>query len=55
MRQLIEILRSVTNGSLSDIPDILNKYFARPTLTIFTLPSFNAIFEKREKLPHGCQ
>ena len=46
MLQLIEILRSVTNGPLLDMPDILNKYFARSTWTIFTFPSFNAIFEK---------
>ena len=46
MLQLIEILLSVTNGPLSDIPDILNKYFARYTWTIFTFPSLNAIFEK---------
>ena len=31
MLQLIEILRSVTNGPLSDIPDILDKYFAKST------------------------
>ena len=29
--QLIEILRSVTNWPLSDIPDILNKCFVRST------------------------
>ena len=46
MLQLIEILRSVTNGLKSDMPDILNKYFARSTGTIFTFPSLNAIFEK---------
>ena len=46
MLQLIEILRSVTNGLELDIPDILNKYFARSTWTIFTFPSFNTIFEK---------
>ena len=46
MLQLIEILRSVTNGPQLDIPDILNKYFAKSTWTIFTFPSFNTIFEK---------
>ena len=46
MLQLIEILRSVTIGPQLDIPDIVNKYFARSTWTIFTFPSFNAIFEK---------
>ena len=46
MLQLTEILRSVTNGPLSDIPDILNKNLARSTWTIFTSPSLNAIFEK---------
>ena len=46
MLQLIEILRSVTDGPKSDIPDILNKYFARSTWTIITFPSLNAIFEK---------
>ena len=46
MLQLIEILSSVTNGLRSDIPDILNKYFARSTWTIFTFPSLNVIFEK---------
>ena len=46
MLQLIEILRSVTNGPQLDIPDILNKYFARSSRTIFTFPSFNGIFEK---------
>ena len=46
MLQLIEILPSVTNGLRSDIPDILNKYFARSTWTIFTFPSLNVIFEK---------
>ena len=39
MLQLIEILRSITNGPYSDIPDILNKYFARSTYTIFIFPS----------------
>ena len=39
-------MRSVTNGPLSDIPDILNKYSARSTWTIFTFPSLNATFEK---------
>ena len=51
MLQLIEILRSVTNGHLSDIPNILNKYFARSTwiykIYIFTFPSLNEILEKR--------
>ena len=28
---MIEILRSVNIGALSDITDILNKYFARST------------------------
>ena len=46
MLQLIEILRSVTNGHLSDIPDILNKYFARSTWAMFTFPSLNEILEK---------
>ena len=46
MLQLNEILQSVTIGPLSDIPDILNKYFARSTWTIFTFPSLNPIFEK---------
>ena len=46
MLQLIEILPLVTNGLRSDIPDILNKYFARSTWTIFTFPSLNVIFEK---------
>ena len=46
MLQLIEILPLVTNGLRSDIPDILNKYFARSTWTIFTFPSLNMIFEK---------
>ena len=47
MLQLIEILRSVTNGLQLDIPpDILNKYFAISIWTIFTFPSFNTIFEK---------
>ena len=46
MLQLIEILRSVSNGPQLDIPDILNKYFARSTWPIFTFPSFNALFEK---------
>ena len=46
MLRLIEILPSVTNGLRSDIPDILNKYFARSTWTIFTFPSLNVIFEK---------
>ena len=46
MLQLIEILRSLTNGLQLDIPDILNKYFARSTWTIFTFSSFNTIFEK---------
>ena len=46
MLQLIEILPLVTNGLRSDIPDILNKYFARSTWTIFTFPSFSVIFEK---------
>ena len=46
MLQLIEILRSVTNGPQSDIPDILNEHFARSTWTIFTFPSLNANFEK---------
>ena len=36
MLQLNEILRSVTTGPLSDIPDILYKYFARFTWTILT-------------------
>ena len=31
MLQLIEILRSVTNGPESDMPDILNIYSARST------------------------
>ena len=46
MLQLIEILPSVTNGLRSDIPDILNKYFARSTWIIFKFPSLNVIFEK---------
>ena len=46
MLQLTEILRSVTDEPLSDIPDILNKHFARSTWTIFTFPSLNAIVEK---------
>ena len=46
--QLIETLRSVTNGPFSDISDILNKYFAGSTWAILTFPSFNAIFENRE-------
>ena len=46
MLKFIEILRSVTNLPYSDIPDILNKYFARSTKTIFKFPSLNAIFEK---------
>ena len=46
MLQLIEILRSVTNGPLSDIPDILDKYFVKSTWTIFTFPCLNVIFEK---------
>ena len=46
MLQLIERSRSVTNGLQLDIPDILNKYFARSTWTIFTFPIFSAIFEK---------
>ena len=46
MLWLFEILRSVTNGSLSDIPNILNIYVARSTWTIFTFLSLNAIFEK---------
>ena len=46
MLQLNETWQSVTIGPLPDIPDILNKYFARSTWTIFTFPSFKAIFEK---------
>ena len=46
MLQLIQGLRSVTNGLQLRIPDILNKYFARSAWTIFTFPSFNVIFEK---------
>ena len=36
-------------GPQLDIPDILNKYFARSTWTIFAFPSFNAIFEKSQR------
>ena len=54
MLQIIETLRSVTNGHYSDIPNFLNKYFARSTWTIFTFFSLNAILEL-EKLPHGYQ
>ena len=36
MLQLTEILPLVTNEPLSDIRDILNKYFARSTWKIFT-------------------
>ena len=43
MLQLIEILRSVTNGSKSDIPNILNKYFPRSTF-----PILDTIFQKSE-------
>ena len=46
MLHLIEILRSVTNAPFSDIPDILKKYFASSTWTIFTFPSLNVTFEK---------
>ena len=46
MLELIERLRSVTNGFQLDITDILNKYFARSTWRVFRFPSFNAIFEK---------
>ena len=46
MLKLIERLQSVTNELQLDIPGILNKYFARSTWTVFTFPSFNAIFEK---------
>ena len=46
MLQLIEILRSVTNGHLSDILDIFNKYFARSAWKISTFPSLNEILEK---------
>ena len=49
MLQLIEILRSATNVPWSDIPDILIKYFARSTWTIFSFLSFNAIFEKNQR------
>ena len=49
MEPLIEILQSVINETLLDIPDILNKYFARSTWTIFTFPSLNAIFEKSRR------
>ena len=46
MLQSIEILRSVTNGPKSDIPDILNKDFTRSTWTIFTFPSLNVVFAR---------
>ena len=49
MLHLIEILRSVTNAPFSDIPDILKKYFASSTWTIFTFPSLNVIFEKSQR------
>ena len=49
MLQLIERLRSATNGSQLDTPNILNKYFARSTWTIFTFPSINANFEKSQR------
>ena len=48
MLQLIYRLQSVTNGFQLDIPDISNKYFARPSWTMLTFPSFNAIFEKSQ-------
>ena len=43
----VSYICSVTNVPFSDIPDILNKYFARSTWKIFTFPTLNAIFEKR--------
>ena len=49
MLQLVEILQSVINGPQLDIPDILNKHFARSTWIIFTFPNFNAIFEKSQR------